>query len=1008
MARKIPPTKTYPQPIPSRETGGLGDKVANTISTALANLRLAIGEWLEDRFIDILWFLLDAIADTLAPIVRPVISEMRESGEVPESLRPLLDELESPSHAGVAGALVGIAASIGSTGIGTLLNARLAPLGYWGNRKWRPARVELESALVLAHRYPEIAEKMINDLRDLGLSDDRIQYLSRLVRNYPDILTLQEALRRGDMTEGEARQQLHEQGFDNQDASRIIRQSRRFLGVGEAKDLYLRGDISEEEHDARLRREGLDDPEIALLKRLYYYIPPAQDLITMAVREAFSPESVAQLGLDQDFPHEFAEWAAKQGISEEWARMYWRAHWQLPSATMGFEMLHRGIISEDELKALLKALDYTPVWRDKLIQLSHSPYTRVDVRRMYQMGILTDEQVFQSYKDLGYDDEHAANLTAFTISYASETERDLTKSDIINGYKDGILTRDNAQYMLMAMGYDENESEFYLVRADLDLEDEARKQNIENIHTLYTKRYIDENEARSQLSQLGLGGLEIERLMDKWTRERVGTIRTLTKSDVRTAYEMGLFTREKTLQELEKINYPADIAEQIVAIWDNEAARKAEEAAKPKYRWPSNAEIKKLLYQGIITEAKARQILEFKRYSPEAVDYYIASWAQEQAEREAEEAAAAEARMLAAIRKPSRAEIMTLYFENVIDLDRATEMLHDLNYTDDVVNMYRALWTTQKAEIEAIEAERQARAEEERPRLLTRAQLHELYISGFITVLDTRDYLTLLGYDPLDVERTVAMWQEEKAQLEADAEERARRELEPPPRLLSRAQVGDLYKTAIVTRDEAEALLVQLNYEPVNIERTLARWDQDIEREAELAAEREAREAEIETRVLTVSQTKDMFLAGVLTEADARGNLSQLGYSEEDVERFITRWKMQLREIEVEPERPLTVSQVESLFKDRILSVPEVRAKLRALRYGEADIDNLVTQWTLELQVEQRQEPKRLTVTQVKQLFQASIITETDARQELAALGYSEVDVERLINFFKRTGGEQA
>jgi len=1008
MARKIPPTKTYPKPLPSRETGGLGDKVANTISTALANLRLAVGEWLEDRFINFLWFMLDAIEDALAPLVRPVIREMKATGKVPPSILPLLDEAEAPSSAGLAGTLVGIAAGIGSTGIGTYLNAAFAGLGYDGNRKWRPARVELESALVLAHRYPEIAEKMINDLRDLGLSDDRIQYLSRLVRNYPDILTLQEALRRGDMTEGEARQQLHEQGFDDQDASRIIRQSRRHIGAGEARDLFLRGDITEEQHDQMLRREGLDDPEIALLKRLYYYIPPAQDLITMAVREAFSPEAVAQLGLDQDFPHEFAEWAAKQGISEEWARMYWRAHWQLPSATMGFEMLHRGIISEDELKALLKALDYTPVWRDRLIQLSHSPYTRVDVRRMYQMGILTDEQVFQSYKDLGYDDEHAANLTAFTISYASETERDLTKSDIINGYKDGILTRDNAQYMLMAMGYDENESEFYLVRADLDLEDEARKQNIENVHTMYVKRYIDENEARSQLSQLGLGGLEIERLMDKWTRERVGTIRTLTKSDVRTAYEMGLFTREKTLQELEKINYPADIAEQIVAIWDNEAARKAEEAAKPKYRWPSNAEIKKLLYQGIITEAKARQILEFKRYSPEAVDYYIASWEQEQAEREAEEAAAAEARMLAAIRKPSRAEIKTLYFENVIDLDRAAQMLHELNYTDEVVNMYRALWRAEKAEIEAIEAERQARAEEERPRLLTRAQLHELYISGFITVLDTRDYLTLLGYDPLDVERTVAMWQEEKAQLEADAEERARRELEPPPRLLSRAQVGDLYKTAIITRDEAEALLVQLNYEPVNIERTLARWDQDIEQEAELAAEREAREAEIETRVLTVSQTKDMFLAGILSEADARGNLSQLGYSEEDVERFITRWKMQLREIEVEPERPLTVSQVESLFKDRILSVPEVRAKLRALRYGEADIDNLVTQWTLELQVEQRQEPKRLTVTQVRQLFQASIITEADARQELTALGYSELDVERLINFFKRTGGEQA
>ena len=89
-------------------------------------------------------------------------------------------------------------------------------------------------------------------------------------------------------------------------------------------------------------------------------------------------------------------------MDKEVLQWYWRAHWELPSPTTGFEMLHRlhpdvlEVIGEkykemglnpddlktdlDTLKELLKISDYPKYWRDRLAAISYSPLTRVDLR----------------------------------------------------------------------------------------------------------------------------------------------------------------------------------------------------------------------------------------------------------------------------------------------------------------------------------------------------------------------------------------------------------------------------------------------------------------------------------------------------------------------------------------------------------------------------------------------------------------------------------------------------
>ncbi|GAH24689.1 unnamed protein product, partial [marine sediment metagenome] len=79
-------------------------------------------------------------------------------------------------------------------------------------------------------------------------------------------------------------------------------------------------------------------------------------------------------------------------------------------------------------------------------------YTRVDVRRMYKTGTLDRAAVKTSYLDLGYDEEKAENMTKFAIAEGVSAEKELTKADILDGYKRTLFNEAEAFTMLLDLG----------------------------------------------------------------------------------------------------------------------------------------------------------------------------------------------------------------------------------------------------------------------------------------------------------------------------------------------------------------------------------------------------------------------------------------------------------------------------------------------------------------------------------------------------------------------------
>lgn len=383
---------------------------------------------------------------------------------------------------------------------------------------------------------------------------------------------------------------------------------------GQIQEAFLRGLISEDEHDALLAKHGYRGEDIKLFKALYWLIPGPADLIRMAVREAFSPEFVERFKMDEGFPEAFAHWAAKQGLSREWALNYWRAHWNLPSVQQGFEMFHRTVdregntvISKEELMFLLRALDIMPFWREKLLAISYLPYTRVDVRRMYRLGILDEQGVYLAYRDLGYDDEKARNLTEFTIRYYAEDEkteldeyRNITRSLVQTAYRKGVLSRAEAKERLLALNYRDEDAELILrlAEAQMAIEDttEPRLPMVSKVVGIvldcYKRGLYDRKEAARVLAQIGKTDEEVGWLLAISDYEVTQALKTLALETARENYVNRTWRWIDAIAYLGKLNLSRGELEALKARWDIER--------EARTRKPTEAQFRAMLYAGII------------------------------------------------------------------------------------------------------------------------------------------------------------------------------------------------------------------------------------------------------------------------------------------------------------------------------------------------------------------------------------------------------------------------
>jgi len=651
------------------------NKVTN-FATALREVIPALGDALTDALESAQDFVVSGIKDAAGSIlssffdgmgldaverIEPIIQMLEEEFDTSPELRKLTAPGLLPAF-GIGALAAGMAIPMILSSVGSTMLAPFAEkLRQRMNALARPSLIT-PNEVVIAMQRDDIGRELAQNILDRqGLPDDQVDALRLLTLQKADIGTLVRWQAREIITPLEFYTMARQIGWTRGPADNYV--------------------------------EEFEGP------------PPIGDLIRMVVRDAFEQTVVDEGKLSEGFDDFPVEYAKQLGLTDFWSEKYWQAHWMLPSLGQGFEMLHRlpnwqGDEGSTRLEALFKAADLAPGYWDDMKALSYRPYTRVDVRRMNAFGVLDEAQVKEAYKQIGYDEEKAGTLTDFTLAYndsvkkgSKSAERDLSKSDVIGMYNDGVLDADTTRGYLTALGYDEAEATVLIEREDIQEMRRERKLDISNIIDQAKIKALTYEAAQDRLAALDLTRTETNKALADLARVSQTRTRTPTKADLDEWLGLRLITEGDYAEELRTLGY----ADRYVAL------------------------------------------------------YVEATTAETESDLLAEEAKAARRREP---RSVSKSNLDSLYQAQIIDLLGYTEGLQTLGYRQaDIANLLEQQ-TLKLDERLRDEAERLARGEEAavRERLPSRGLLGKLFLKELIDTDAYEEGLTLLGFSPENIE----------------------------------------------------------------------------------------------------------------------------------------------------------------------------------------------------------------------------------------------------------------
>ena len=409
---------------------------------------------------------MDVMAKSASKSLAPVIEKLERETTIPEEIKPLFDEIKAPSGEFAAVLATRLGNGVVGSALDRFIDYLTRPITLGASYIPDFVLMKIENAIALYRRHEMDFAELEATAHKHGLSTG---FLNRL-------LTLSELRFPSDIAIPLAKRDPAKWGFLLDDILQL----------------------------------GVDPRRYEALLEFFYKIPGVQDVIRYAVREAYSPDIYKAFGQDAEFPTEALEDAEKAGVRPDHLLKEWIAHWELPGVTQGYEMLHRGLVTKEQLQLLLKARDIMPFWRDKLIGLSYDIPNRIELRMMaryglidktklveillkggvdpqyvdliadmnlaiglitdlrtrYSNGYITAEQIRSELQAAGLSPDIQNRLYQYIVKIVkperTAAEKNLTKAEIIKGVKLGIITWEDGIAELVQMGYDEAEAAYIL------------------------------------------------------------------------------------------------------------------------------------------------------------------------------------------------------------------------------------------------------------------------------------------------------------------------------------------------------------------------------------------------------------------------------------------------------------------------------------------------------------------------------------------------------------------
>jgi len=436
-----------------------------------------------------------------------------------------------------------VGGSVVGTGVGMGLGGFGRDISNWFNSWRRPTPLDIPVLAYAEHTNQLSEEKIDLNYANLGYADE---YKKVLFDYYKPKLTVTELL--------EAEKRIEDLDYDIDEA---------------------------------LKAHGFNDKEINILRKLSWAYPSPSDFIRFAVREVFTTDKETQEALSAEFPEDIVPYAEKAGMRKDVLEWYWKAHWELPSPTQVYEMLHRlnpdvlnvrgnaykemGLdLSElettlDTVKKYLKQADYDKRWRQRLMAISYSPLTRVDLRRIYELGLIDDAELKARLMELGYTKKDAELMVEFYKTFKQEEARLYTKTEIKYLLYYGIINDTEAKVLLEKLGYSEEDAKTLIELWKVKLAEKDMRETQKFVRDAYALGEITREQAEAMLKDAGLSDDVIAVVLDKEEKRRLKSQKLPSPTTVVKWLKMGVITEDKAREILEKINVAKEYIDFYIA-----------------------------------------------------------------------------------------------------------------------------------------------------------------------------------------------------------------------------------------------------------------------------------------------------------------------------------------------------------------------------------------------------------------------------------------------------------
>lgn len=355
---------------------------------------------------------------------------------------------------------------------------------------------------------------------------------------------------------------------------------------------------------------------------LRYEIPGASDLIRFVVRDVWDVPAITRFGYNEEYPGEIMEqWLRKQGLIYDikspphdaaglkfnWGRAFWWAHWNLPSPTQAYEMLHRlryridqpnqprdpsgEIFTLDDLKLLLKVNDYPPFWRGKLAAVGYRPIGIRNLRLMFALDVIDRIGVKEIFLDQGYNDRDAEIQTKLIEKQKLSSQKlpnvNAARRAILTSYRLGTISDAFAREHLyrLTLGTEKDVQTFdampldarqakadddsgvkaLVLEADAEIAIAEAKEKLASIRRQRLRGIIDEPTARQSLTGAGFTPAAVNRYIKTWRYELDEHKRNLSTAQILKYARYGLLSGDAALKRLRNLNWSSDDATLLLA-----------------------------------------------------------------------------------------------------------------------------------------------------------------------------------------------------------------------------------------------------------------------------------------------------------------------------------------------------------------------------------------------------------------------------------------------------------